>query len=715
MKKNLIVRFLTMGTMLAVALAVVACSNPAGPGAGAPPRPQISGYVTITGYHWVGGTLTAQVTGVSGAHFEWARINNNNNNNNNYYYNYNNGNGDNNNNIVNIIPLYTVGPEHVVTNYDYYEHPYYNKIRVRVTSNNYTGALYAYSVPIHGQRPRINVYFYHNSSRFYTVTAYLWYLINEPQAPTQNPPYEYFWAWYRGASSGPGTWDPADRWYFDYDIVMETTWLYPRFTAPPETFQVDFNPGGGALANNHISPQMVRENTSFTAPPAPTWQYHTFLGWYTDNDIWQNRWIFAPAYNAMLVTEPMTLYARWQAYITINFYYANGNLHQSRRVPAGVLLTNPPVLSDTNTQYFAGWFATGAANAWDFTTTAFTQNTRLDARFNSLHRVQFYNNEGEVETTLYLRSGVAINENQAPSLSPPVGNYEFGGWRIGNAQGERWYFAPATNATLVTGNVSLHPRWYGLHRLTFETGLMGQEEYYRILREGDLLGVAPEYPQLNGSSERFMGWFRDRTFQRPWDIANDRMPGHDITVYARWGGFVTGELGPSGGVIFYSRAYNNPFTLFRHVGDTGVYAWYLEAAPSSLPMSPLLHQAWRLYPENNHGIHTDLSPAADRGIGHGMKNTDFWYNLTANNAQVFSPAARNVRAFDGGGWFIPSVHEIEHLIGVSPPDHPIRMGYWLTSTWAGSLLNSFQVAPGGVLNNLWSGNANTYVWPARAW
>jgi uncharacterized repeat protein (TIGR02543 family) len=517
----------------------------------------------------------------------------------------------------------------------------------------------------------------------------------------------YFMGWY----TDNGTW--TNRWNLANTPFTADTDLYARWG----TFSTaSFYGFGGSPVPDPIT--HLRNGATIELPHVtPGRTYYTFRGWYTNHGV---RWIFAPNEGAMPVTEPMTLYARWQAYLTISLHYADGNLHQSRRVPAGVLLTNPPVLSDTNTQYFAGWFATGAENAWDFTTTAFTQNTRLDARFNNLHRVQFYNNEGEVETTLYLRSGVAINENYAPSLSPPIGNYEFGGWRIGNAQGERWYFAPATNATLVTGNVSLHPRWYGLHRLTFETGLMGQAEYYRILREGDLLGVAPEDPQLNGSSERFMGWFRDRTFQRMWDIANDRMPGHDITVYARWGGFVSGELGPSGGVIFYSRAYNNPFTLFRHVGDTGVYAWYLEAAPEPMGMYQLVSFAYRLYPLQSAGT-LDLSPVGHRGIGHGMKNTDFWYNLTSYGVNgVRSPAAEAARAFDGGGWFIPSVNEIEHLIGVSPPDHRIRQNRWTTSTWFYSggeyrNLNSFQVQPGGGIADLWSGNTNTYVWPARAW
>ena len=166
----------------------------------------------------------------------------------------------------------------------------------------------------------------------------------------------------------------------------------------------------------------------------------------------------------------------------------------------------------------------------------------------------------------YVVHGDTINI-PSRSLSTPDGAEHGGWWKqdgTGGNWGFRWIFMSDAEATVVTGTVSLYSRWLFKHTLNFVTGL--KPVYYhdpepRQLREGELLGQEPSAPIMHDSSASFMGWFMDRAFQTEWNTGYHRMPGHDITIYARWGGFQKGEPGPSGGTIFYARASDDPFRL----------------------------------------------------------------------------------------------------------------------------------------------------------
>jgi hypothetical protein len=215
---------------------------------------------------------------------------------------------------------------------------------------------------------------------------------------------------------------------------------------------------------------------------------------------------------------------------------------------------------------------------------------------------------------------------------------------------------------------------------------------------------------MNGSDERFMGWFTDftdhRSFATEWNPAYHRMPGHDMTIFARWGGFRPGEQGPGGGLVLYARDLHDPFTLFQYATDmVGVDAWYLEAAPNYLEPAALLHNPWL----------SGMPGGLERSIGTGKRNTDIFYQIFVVEfaSTAYSPAARAVRAFDSGDWFIPSLDELMALIYLSDDDDPISTGVWTTSSRQADD-RAYQVYEGSI-TNMFVGNTNTRIWPVRAW
>ena len=76
-------------------------------------------------------------------------------------------------------------------------------------------------------------------------------------------------------------------------------------SAPPETmkYTVTFDTNGGST----IAPVEVDKNKRVTKPADPTRGTDEFLGWYTDNETFQNAWNF----DLNIVTKNTTLYANW--------------------------------------------------------------------------------------------------------------------------------------------------------------------------------------------------------------------------------------------------------------------------------------------------------------------------------------------------------------------------------------------------------------------
>ena len=101
--------------------------------------------------------------------------------------------------------------------------------------------------------------------------------------------------------------------------------------------------------------------------PTPERSGWIFVGWYTDNQIWERE--YSPDDNSGLKGK-VELYARWaKEECTVAFKVYDGNTVQSKtvvKVRGGDVVTPPNVKHTNSTKVFSGWFTDSAYNnKWD--------------------------------------------------------------------------------------------------------------------------------------------------------------------------------------------------------------------------------------------------------------------------------------------------------------------------------------------------------------
>lgn len=79
----------------------------------------------------------------------------------------------------------------------------------------------------------------------------------------------------------------------------------PDTPIPSNTFTVTFNSNGCS----NVSPQQVEADNTAQMPEAPTRNGYIFVGWYTDNNSFNNMFLFGN--DGDKVTQDITLYAQW--------------------------------------------------------------------------------------------------------------------------------------------------------------------------------------------------------------------------------------------------------------------------------------------------------------------------------------------------------------------------------------------------------------------
>ena len=131
--------------------------------------------------------------------------------------------------------------------------------------------------------------------------------------------------------SDPGTPTKAGHvfagWYSDLELttayslstpVVEDMILYGGWI--PISYTVNFDSNGGSYVDN----QSVNDNDSALIPPDPTMAGYSFVDWYIDSDL------LMPYNFSELVTEDITLYAKWESYTEAEGLVAIAEMHQTQ-------------------------------------------------------------------------------------------------------------------------------------------------------------------------------------------------------------------------------------------------------------------------------------------------------------------------------------------------------------------------------------------------
>ena len=287
-----------------------------------------------------------------------------------------------------------------------------------------------------------------------------------------------------------------------------------------KTFMVTFNSNGGSA----VEVKTVKKGDKVAEPLSPTLDRHSFDGWYTDNNLFNNKWNFA----SNTVTEDINLYAKWSLItFAVTFDSDGGSAVAAQNVAQGNTATKPA--DPTRNGYeFDGWFNGNAE--WNFTT-AIAAPITLKAKWTAVYIVTFDSDGGSAISAQTIRNG---NTATKPAPDPTRNGYEFDGWFNGEME---WNFATAISAP-----VTLKAKWIALYTVTFDSD-GGSAISAQIIRNGSMVikpadptkawtamaGLYLGAPPSNGNYT-FGGWYNGVI---EWNFATDVIS-ENITLKAKW-------------------------------------------------------------------------------------------------------------------------------------------------------------------------------------
>jgi uncharacterized repeat protein (TIGR02543 family) len=158
----------------------------------------------------------------------------------------------------------------------------------------------------------------------------------------------------------------------------------------------------------------------------------------------------------------------------------------------------------------------------EFPYTAGTEDVTFYARYEKNKYDVYYYNENQ-ETHQSVTYGELLNKPTDPTKTGQT----FIGWFTEPTGGHAWNFA---EDKMPAERVNLYARFgVATYKVTFDTG----DETTEYTYEYDTLLEKPATdPTKTGHT--FVGWFTERTGGRAWNFAQDKMPGNDLTLYARF-------------------------------------------------------------------------------------------------------------------------------------------------------------------------------------
>ncbi len=243
-----------------------------------------------------------------------------------------------------------------------------------------------------------------------------------------------FMGWYEQGSD--------EAFTFDTPIKSDLK-LYARWATV--TYRVTFDPANGEDATTCE----VESGTTVAKPATPELEGHDFVGWFTADGV---EWSFDTP-----VTSNVTLTAAWNVQVYALRFYGNGGQPeiQVQDVEWSSCATEP--FHPTKDHYdFAGWYAEGSDEAWDFDT-AITSPMTFSAHWTpSTYTVTFDPDNGEDAFTYDVTYGDILGNPGDPSQW----GFEFLGWFTDD--GEKWDFD-----SLVEEDMTLTAHWTESDVITF--------------------------------------------------------------------------------------------------------------------------------------------------------------------------------------------------------------------------------------------------------
>ncbi|CAM4181603.1 InlB B-repeat-containing protein [Erysipelothrix inopinata] len=284
-----------------------------------------------------------------------------------------------------------------------------------------------------------------------------------------------------------------------------------------KSYTVTFDSKGGSS----IDPQTVLENTAASQPTQPTRDGYTFKGWYTDET-------YTTEYNfATLVTEDMTLYAKWEkisVYYTVSFDSKGGNSIDPQTVLENTSASQPT--QPTRDGYtFKGWYTDETYTTEYNFATLVTEDMTLYAKWEKIsvyYTVSFDSKGGSsIDPQTVLENTAATQPTQ-----PIRDGYVFVGWYTDETYTTEYNFA-----TLVTEDMTLYAKWEKnsvYYTVSFDSKGGSSIDPQTVLE--NTVATQPTQPIRDGYV--FVGWYTDETYMTEYNFATAVTA--DITLFAKW-------------------------------------------------------------------------------------------------------------------------------------------------------------------------------------
>lgn len=320
-----------------------------------------------------------------------------------------------------------------------------------------------------------------------------------PEAPTRDG--YTFLGWYKD----------NDKWDFSHYVISENIVLKAKWQI---NYTAIFDSNGGSSVSSVTKPS----GELIDRPDDPTYQNHTFLGWYNGDVLWN--------FDTDKLTSDITLTAKWIINRTVIFDSAGAAEVPPQVVTNGSLITEPPtpILAEHT---FMGWYI--GEIPWNFATDMLTDNITLTAKWVINRLVTFDSNGGTDVPDIIVADGSKLT----PPTQPTNTDYAFIGWYLGDTP---WDFENG----VVNSDIILTARWESnYYVVSFNTDGAGEIPKQNVMING--YAVEPPAPEMEGHI--FVGWFLEDI---PWNFALNKVPAN-IVLKARWIKNITVSFDSDGG------------------------------------------------------------------------------------------------------------------------------------------------------------------------
>ncbi len=311
----------------------------------------------------------------------------------------------------------------------------------------------------------------------------------------------------------------------------EDTTLYARWEAveSTEVVTVTFDPNGGSLTDTSLDTLETLESGVLSgAPPIPTREGYTFLGWYTA--LTEGELVTA----STVFYDNATVYALWKEVdtsilATVTFVPVGGTLTTyTVMVESDHSLASLPV--PTRSGYtFKGWYTALVDGSMISTATEFLVNTTVYAQWES------QGTDSEV-TVIFDATGGSLSTTSLETATtgllsslptPTRSGYTFKGWYTAVDTG-----SAITIATTFTQDTVVYARWelgtdYNQFTVTFEAQ-EGVAVSSLTTADGTLLYL----PTTTRTGYTFLGWYT--ASEGGFQVTVNQVYQDDTTLYAQW-------------------------------------------------------------------------------------------------------------------------------------------------------------------------------------